>query len=256
MKTIKSQQLKARLDQGLATIIDVLPPEVFERRHIPGARNACVYEVAFGDTMAAIAPDKSAEIAVYGSDGERQAAPVAAAKLEALGYTDVSVLEGGLCAWRFAGLEVTGAEPTSPEDPCPPVLPGDATLLLDLEKSLVRWSGRNANGSHEGTLRFADGSVRIADGRVTGAVEVDMESLAVTDLAGDAAAGLVAHLRTDDFFLVGEHPLATFRIDDVALRSIASPTSPSVDVKGTLAIRGIERPVSFPATTTMLPGAA
>lgn len=54
--------------------------------------------------ISGIAPDKSAAIAVTCNNGQNAA--LAGATLKEMGYQDVSVLEGGIAAWRQAGLGV------------------------------------------------------------------------------------------------------------------------------------------------------
>jgi 3-mercaptopyruvate sulfurtransferase SseA len=51
-----------------------------------------------------VAPTKEAAIGVICSDG--RASTLAGATLKELGYRDVSVLEGGMQAWRREGLPV------------------------------------------------------------------------------------------------------------------------------------------------------
>ena len=55
--------LKAFLSEKSETIlIDLLSPDHFAHRHIPGARNACVFQVSFLDELAVAAPDKQVSI--------------------------------------------------------------------------------------------------------------------------------------------------------------------------------------------------
>jgi rhodanese-related sulfurtransferase len=42
-----TEDILAATQSDRQIVLDVLPPEHFEARHIPGARNACVYEVTF-----------------------------------------------------------------------------------------------------------------------------------------------------------------------------------------------------------------
>lgn len=51
-----------------------------------------------------VAPDKRAPIVVTCNSGQN--AIFAGASLKAIGYQDVSVLDGGMAAWRRAGLDV------------------------------------------------------------------------------------------------------------------------------------------------------
>ncbi len=87
------------------------PPEIvlfvdtsqdFSGGHTPGAKwlSRSWLEIEIGG----VAPDKSAAIAVTCATGRNSA--LAAVTLGELGYTNVSVLEGGMGAWRQAGLPV------------------------------------------------------------------------------------------------------------------------------------------------------
>ncbi len=67
MKTISITDLKSQ--QDTATLIHVLPKEHFEREHLPGALNACVYETVFPSKVAELIPAKSTAIIVYGDGG-------------------------------------------------------------------------------------------------------------------------------------------------------------------------------------------
>ena len=97
-------------------LVQVLPEEVFAAKRIPGSKQACVYEVAFLDQIAALTSDKARAIIVYGAGGGSLDAKVAAEKLAAAGFTNVTAFEGGLDAWSAAGLplEGEGVLPASP----------------------------------------------------------------------------------------------------------------------------------------------
>ena len=74
----------------------------FSAGHTPGARwlSRSWLEIEIGG----IAPDKDMSIAVTCGNGRNSA--LAAVTLGELGYTNVAVLEGGMAAWREAGLTV------------------------------------------------------------------------------------------------------------------------------------------------------
>ena len=74
----------------------------FSAGHTPGARwlSRSWLEIEIGG----IAPDKDMSIAVTCGNGRNSA--LAAVTLGELGYTNVAVLEGGVAAWREAGLTV------------------------------------------------------------------------------------------------------------------------------------------------------
>jgi rhodanese-related sulfurtransferase len=83
-------------------VIFVDTSQDFARSHVPGARwvPRGSLELQIGDFV----PSKDTAIAVTCSDGRNAA--LAGATLQALGYQNVSVLEGGMAAWQQAGLPV------------------------------------------------------------------------------------------------------------------------------------------------------
>ncbi len=70
-------------------LIDLLPPSHFELVHLPHARNACVFEVAFLDNVAGWAPGKEDPLVVYGASARSADATTAVEKLTRAGYTHV-----------------------------------------------------------------------------------------------------------------------------------------------------------------------
>lgn len=83
-----------------AVILFVDTSQDFARGHVPGARwvPRGSLEMQIGDLV----PSKDTAIAVTCDHGINAA--LAGATLQALGYRNVSVLEGGMAAWRAAGL--------------------------------------------------------------------------------------------------------------------------------------------------------
>ena len=77
------------------TIVDVRPPEVFAKDHVPGAVN--ISDEHQQDAIDRLSHEHP--IVVY-SSRSRMRAPVAARLLRARGFTNIYVLEGGLTAWR------------------------------------------------------------------------------------------------------------------------------------------------------------
>ena len=67
-------------ENARGVLVDVLPSEQYDRHHIPGSAQACVFETAFLDHMSKVAPDRAAPVLVYGAGNSLDAA-VAAAKL-------------------------------------------------------------------------------------------------------------------------------------------------------------------------------
>lgn len=119
--------------------MDVLPSEQYDRHHIPGSAQACVFETAFLDHMSKVAPDRAAPVLVYGAGNSLDAA-VAAAKLLGAGYRDVRVFAGGVDAWRAAGQALEGSAPEKVDPAFPPLTPGfPGTLCCPAKASSVGW---------------------------------------------------------------------------------------------------------------------
>ena len=76
----------------------------YEAEHLPGAINVPHDEV---DALApALLPDRDAAIVVYCASGPCQNSGIAARRLVALGYSDVSDYHEGKAEWIAAGLPV------------------------------------------------------------------------------------------------------------------------------------------------------
>jgi rhodanese-related sulfurtransferase len=233
-------------------IIDVVPREHFEHEHVPGARCACVYEVNFVDQVRALTPDKSKPIVVYGTSANSKASLEAARKLVEAGYTNVRDFRGGLAKWKRAGLPVEGnGEPEA----APPKLP-DRAYALDIERSGIEWVGRNLANRHAGTLRFASGELRVKRGAIVGGhLVLDMKSIADSDIEDRAMRQLlVKHLMSDDFFDVARFPEARFAILETKAIGGCTPGAANYMVNGVLQMKGVERPLSFPAVIGAMGG--
>jgi polyisoprenoid-binding protein YceI len=250
-KRVDPAQLREWQSQGRSIIlIDTLPKEIFDRRSIPGAHSACVYEVTFPQQVEAIVPDKEKEIILYGSSDASRDAATAGEKLIRLGYTKVFVLRGGMAAWTKEGFPLKGEDVAPPERAVTeqgPVDPG--TYRVDLEKSVIFWTGRNANSRHVGTLKLSSGQVSVKENTIEGRFEIDMTSIKNMDLEGDPLQSvLISHLMSDDFFFVKLFPKASFSIQSA--RPMKSPTLglPNFLVEGTLELRGVRAVLAFAAT--------
>jgi len=99
VKLVEAQELH---DNPPAVTLFVDTSQDFSAGHTPRAKwlSRSWLEIEIGD----IAPDKSTPIAVTCATGRNSA--LAAVALGELGYTSVSVLEGGMAKWREAGLPV------------------------------------------------------------------------------------------------------------------------------------------------------
>lgn len=195
-------------------LLNILPAELHARVHIPGSKQACVFERAFPELMEKLAPDPATPILVYGAGASLDAA-VATAKLLGLGYLNVRMWPGGLKTWRSAGLPLEGEQPNTPlEEDC---VPADGSYeLLPLEGD-IRWTGRSSHASHYGHLFLKSGRMLMKKGRYgpegTGEIVADMCSIVADDLAGSPwQRVLLSHLASEDFFHSALYPEARLRI--------------------------------------------
>lgn len=119
------------------------------------------------------------------------------------------------------------------------------TYTLDPAASTIGWEGHKFfGGNHTGTIDVRDGRLQVVDGKlVGGSFTIDMNSIQVTDLEGETAAKLAAHLKTDDFFDVPNHPVATFEISRVEYGGANQAA-----IVGDLTLRGVKQQLVFLAT--------
>jgi rhodanese-related sulfurtransferase len=232
------------MDLG-AVVIDVMTPEDYAACHVAGAGNACIYEIVFLDRIAELVSGLNTELIIYDATGTTKTAEVARERLLQAGYTRVSILAGGLSAWRQAGLAVEGgAEPAFPESAA-----ADGTYLFDVQKSRIEWIGRSLNNRHIGQLAITKGSLVIAAGRPRSAdIIVDMHSLTNFDLQDAAYRDmLIAHLKSDDFLAVDRFPTASLTIRRWEAENEVFPIALGGIATGELTLRDIRLPVRFPA---------
>lgn len=99
VKTIGAEAAKTLLDRGEAVLIDIRESDEFAREHIPGA-----HHLPLSGFDAADFPGERDKIAVFHcASGARTAE--AAPRILASGFASVCRLDGGLAAWKAAGLE-------------------------------------------------------------------------------------------------------------------------------------------------------
>lgn len=117
---------------------------------------------------------------------------------------------------------------------------------VDTAKSTIAWKGYKVTGEHAGTINVKSGSLDIQDGVLKGgSFEIDMTSIACTDLQGEYAGKLVGHLASPDFFNVAEFSTASFKIT----KAIAYAGGDH-KVTGNLTIKDKTQEISFRANVT------
>ena len=116
------------------TVLFVDTSQDFAQGHVPGSRWAPRgwLELWVGD----LAPSTSEPVTVTCLDGVRST--LAAATLQEMGYTDVAVLDGGLRAWREAGLPVEMGLSGVMSSPNDVVLSGPDRNYADM-MNYLRW---------------------------------------------------------------------------------------------------------------------
>ena len=242
--TIPSSAVKQRMDAG-AMVIDLMTPEDYAACHVAGAQNACVYEVIFLEWMVELIPDRNTDLILYDATGTGKAAEIARDRLLRAGYSRVAILAGGLSAWANGGFPTErGVDAALPE-----IAMEDGTYRIDIENSRLEWIGRNLNNRHIGQLAILEGELVMAAGvPSSGRIIVDMHSLTNFDLQDAGYRDmLISHLKSDDFFAVDRFPTASLILTGWEAPPDVFPEAPSGIATGELTIKGISRPVRFPA---------
>ena len=125
------------------------------------------------------------------------------------------------------------------------------TYVVDTQASVIEWVGSKPAGKHNGTINLKSGEIAVENDSIqSGKFVIDMNSIVVTDLkAGDGKEDLEAHLKgtgdkegEDHFFNVSKFPEGMFEITSI------TSANGKATVNGNLTLKGITKPVSFPAT--------
>jgi polyisoprenoid-binding protein YceI len=116
---------------------------------------------------------------------------------------------------------------------------------VDTSKSTARWTGKKVTGEHSGVIPLYAGQLDVEGKNIKGGIfELNVAALTVTDIADkETNAKLVGHLKNDDFFSTDKHPIAKF-----VLTSAQQKQGNQYELSGNLTIKGITKPVSFPAS--------
>jgi rhodanese-related sulfurtransferase len=250
LSNISADELKSLLDSGgPVCLIDVLPPEYYGERHIPGANNVCVYEVAFLENLTNIVSDRDSPLVVYGASARSREASVALEKLRHAGYLEVRELDGGLAAWQAAGYALEVGEGAAVAE----LAIKDGQYAVDSAASRLEWMGRNLTGRHYGTIAVSGGEVGVKKGLLAGgSITLDMRSIANLDLKDEGYNRmLVSHLKSDDFFDVENYPTAVYAIDGSEPLPEASACSLVYQVTGSLELKGVRK--GLPLTAEVVP---
>ena len=114
---------------------------------------------------------------------------------------------------------------------------------INTAESSIFWIGKKITGQHSGNLSIKEGVLEFENDKLSGGkIVVDMKSLVVTDLEGDAKANLEGHLNSEDFFGVSSHETATLMLDSVTF------ANDTYKVVGSFTIKGITKTIDFDMT--------
>ena len=119
----------------------------------------------------------------------------------------------------------------------------DAAYTVNTDTSVLNWKGFKPTGTHNGTVVIESGALEVAEGNLVGGNFVfDMNTITVLDIPAEEEGNgkLKRHLESADFFDVENNSTATFKITSVEGNL----------VKGDLTVKGITKPIEFPATIT------
>ncbi|MBB2144574.1 YceI family protein [Pedobacter sp. LMG 31464] len=121
-------------------------------------------------------------------------------------------------------------------------------VTIDTKQSVATWKGANSFGSHTGYVYISKGELKLENNQlVSGTAEIDMNTL--EDEKYGRNNGLIKHLKSPDFFDVKNFPTATIELTKVAIVN-----GENIKITGNLTIKGITRPVTFPAKITFKDG--
>ena len=114
------------------------------------------------------------------------------------------------------------------------------TKKVNVETSVVIWTGYKVTGQHEGTITLKEGALLFENETLTGGnFIIDMTTINTTDLQGGAKNRLDSHLKNEHFFDVDKHKTAAMTFKDV------KPNGKSYLIKADLTIKGITKEISF-----------
>jgi polyisoprenoid-binding protein YceI len=124
-----------------------------------------------------------------------------------------------------------------------PALANAVPYTFSQDGSTLTWVGAKVTGKHEGGFKTFKGALEVVDGDLTKSrVKVDIDLASVfTD-----SEKLVAHLKNADFFAVDQFPTARF-----VSTGFKKGEGTRVEVTGELTLRGVTKPISFPADVTL-----
>tara|TARA_B100000886_G_scaffold334653_1_gene290494 strand:- start:3209 stop:3823 length:615 start_codon:yes stop_codon:yes gene_type:complete len=115
---------------------------------------------------------------------------------------------------------------------------------VKIKECVINWTGSKVTGSHEGTVELKSGYLiyNKQENLIGGDFIIDMTSIICTDLSGKGKASLESHLKSADFFDVGNFPLANLAIVSAEKKDVGV-----YEMTGMITIKNIPQKVVFKA---------
>ncbi len=130
--------------------------------------------------------------------------------------------------------------------------PKPISLKVNTADSKVEWFASKVTGKHNGTVGVKSGTLDFDGEKLKAAkIEIDMTTLAVTDLQGEWGGKLLGHLKSDDFFSVEK-----FNISTLTVKKADMIAPGKYKIVADLNIKGIVKEVSFDADINQAAGTA
>ncbi|WP_439487434.1 YceI family protein [Algoriphagus sp.] len=119
---------------------------------------------------------------------------------------------------------------------------------VDTTESTITWTAKKVTGQHHGKVPITSATLDYQNNRILGGnFEMDMTSLTVEDITDPGMnKKLSDHLKSDDFFSVEKYNKSTFNVTDAK-----TSDGKAYQITGDLTIKGITKPVTFPATVSV-----
>ena len=121
------------------------------------------------------------------------------------------------------------------------------TYKADTRASSLEWTAEKVGGKHNGIILLSSGELNDEHGKLSGTFVIDMASLATKDMQGECATKLEGHLKSADFFDVGQFPTAKFVTTSITPLPTVKEGGYTHTVKGNLTIKGKTNEISFDA---------
>lgn len=165
------------------------------------------------------------------------------ASLASLALLAIVALVGACPKGDVAAGDPATTAPSAPLTATPPTSAG-VKYSFDDAGSKITWVGKKITGKHDGAFQKFKGAADVVAADLSKgsvAVVIDMNSI-TTD-----SPKLITHLKSDDFFSAAKFPHAKFTSTSVTPVPPGSGAATHT-VNGNLEIKGVTKPVTFPAT--------